>query len=678
MKSKAALFSFLILISASFVARSEVSGEIPKNPDDSLLDTKTDPCENFYQYSCGGWLAKTEIPADKPNWERGFTDIAERNKKVLKQILESFASGKRDTQNPYSKQLGDFYASCVNEDNLDKGSLKTLQLGLSRIDSITKNSLPSWLAWAHLRGVNPFFSFVPNQDLKKPENVIAEIGQAGMGLPAKDYYFDDSEQGKAVRQKYLGYISNLLSFSGMSKADSEKNATKILELETKLAKKALAPVDFRQPENLYHVLDLATLKKTAPAFDWDKYLKALTSNKIASVNIQAPVYLQEVNELLKETPLSDLKIYFKFHLINASAKGLSNRFYSEYFDFYAKTFYGLKEMSARWKRCADASDEMMGFALGRSFVNQTFAGASKDIARDMIERIEKAQGAVIEGVSWMDEKTKMEAKEKLARLVNQIGYPDNWRKYDGVQIKKGSYLSNRYELIAFNSKYELSKIGKPLNRVDWTMSPSVVNAYYEPLMNKMVFPAGILQPPFFSESYSAAANYGGIGMVMGHEISHGYDDQGRQFNGLGAMFNWWTEDSLKGFNKQASCLSKQYESYPTAGGGHVDGSLTLGEDIGDQGGLKSAYLAWKGTLKKEITDDSTALRNEEKKFFQSFAQAWCGKDTDAFEQTRVKTDPHPPNRYRVNGALSNFSEFGKAFQCKENSKMAPKNKCVVW
>lgn len=482
MQSKAALFSFLILISTSFVTHSEISGEIPKNPDDSLLDTKTDPCENFYQYSCGGWLVKTEIPADKPNWERGFTDIAERNKNVLKQILESFASGKRDTQNPYSKQLGDFYASCVNEDNLEKGSSKTLQLGLSRIDSITKNSLPSWLAWAHLRGVNPFFSFVPNQDLKKPENVIAEIGQAGMGLPAKDYYFDESEQGKAVRQKYVGYISNLLSFSGLSKTDSEKNAAKILELETKLAKKALAPVDFRRPENLYHVLDLTTLKKTAPAFDWDKYLKALTSNKIASVNVQAPVYLQEVNELLKATPLSDLKIYFKFHLINASAKGLSNRFYSEYFDFYAKTFYGLKEMSARWKRCADASDEMMGFALGRSFVNQTFAGAIKDIARDMIERIEKAQGTVIDGVSWMDEKTKMEAKEKLARLVNQIGYPDNWRKYDGVQIKD-SYLSNRYELIAFNSKYELSKIGKPLNRVDWTMSPSVVNAYYEPLMN---------------------------------------------------------------------------------------------------------------------------------------------------------------------------------------------------
>jgi predicted metalloendopeptidase len=320
----------------------------------------------------------------------------------------------------------------------------------------------------------------------------------------------------------------------------------------------------------------------------------------------------------------------------------------------------------------------MGFALGRSFVNKTFAGASKDIARDMIEKIEKAQGSVIDGVSWMDAKTKEEAKSKLTRLVNQIGYPDNWRKYDGIKITKESYLANRYELQSFNSKYELSKIGKPLNRTDWGMSPSMVNAYYDPAMNKMVFPAGILQPPFFSESYSAAANYGGIGMIMGHEISHGYDDEGRQFNGYGAMANWWTEASLAGFSKQSSCLAKQYESYPTSGGGHVNGNLTLGEDIGDQGGLKTTYIAWKGTLKKEILDDPSKLRSEEKKFFQSFAQAWCGKDTDAFEQTRVKTDAHPPNRYRVNGALANFSEFGQAYQCKENSKMAPKEKCVVW
>lgn len=653
--------------------------EVEVNPDDTLLDTKIDPCDNYYQYACGGWLAKTEIPADKASWSRSFVEIEERNKVILKQILETSAAGKPDSANPFAAQLGHFYSSCMDEKKLESGSTKTLLAELHQIDKITKSTLPKWMAWAQLRGINPFFSFSSSQDLKKPESVIAEIGQAGMGLPAKEYYFDESESGNSYRKKYVEYITNLFVLVGQTPIEAKNDAVQILALETKLAKQSLAPVDFRQPEKLYHVMDLAALKKIAPAFNWPVFTKALiVGTKITTVNVQAPPYLAEVSKLLETIPLAELKSYLKLRLIDASIRGLPDRFYTEFFNFYAKTFYGMKEISLRWKRCVNSTNEMMGFALGRSFVNQTFAGASKDIAQDMIVRIEKAQGQVIDDVPWMDAPTKAAAKSKMARLVNQIGYPDKWRNYSGVKITKDSYLANRFQLTAFNNKYELAKIGKPLNRVDWLMNPSDVNAYYDPSMNKMVFPAGILQPPFFNKSYSAAANYGGIGMIMGHEISHGYDDQGSQFDQMGAMANWWTETSLKEFKKKASCLAKQFDGYPTVGGGHVNGNLTLGEDIGDQGGLKTAYLAWKGTLKKDTLENPEALRKEEKIFFQSFAQSWCGKYTDAFEATLVKTDAHPPVRYRVNGALSNFTEFAQAYQCKENSKMAPKEKCVVW
>ncbi len=671
------VFAAVILFAQTSRAAEAPAASPPVNPDHTIVDSKADPCDNFFRYACGKWLDETAIPADKPLWDRSFMSISENNQKLLKKVLEDYAAGKSEPANPYARQLGELYGSCMNEDGLDKGSTPALNEILVRIDKTKKEDFPALFAFLKLHGIGPMFGFSSSQDFKHPKDVIGELGQGGMGLPSRDYYLDQGKASIELRKKYSEFIVRLLRLIDIDKSKAKEGAEKILAIETQLATAAMAPVEMRDPKSVYHMMTVEELGELSPGLDWPKFF-AESGVHIKKVNVTALKFFKAFGDVVSDTPIEDLRTYMKFHAINASSRGLSDKFYDETFGFFGKTLYGVKEKSPRWKRCVDDTNAMLGFALGRSFVSLTFAGPSKDMARTIIENVEKLQGEVIDKLPWMDAATKKAARAKLHKLVNQIGYPDKWRNYDGVKVSKDSYLANRYELNSFNTRFDLAKIGKPLDRGDWGMPPSAVNAYYDPQMNKMVFPAGILQPPFFSQNYPPSANYAAIGMVMGHEISHGYDDEGRQFDGLGAMQDWWSKTSSAQFDKQAACLGKQYDAFSTVGGGHVNGKLTMGENIGDQGGMKTAYHAWKKTLPKTLLNDTEALRKLEQDFFLSFAQVWCSKSSDEFEKVQVNVNPHPPARYRVTGALMNLPEFAAAYQCKAGTKMAPAERCVVW
>lgn len=659
-------------------ATADVKTDVTPNPDLTLLDEKMDPCEDYFQYACGGWLAKTEIPGDRPSWDRSFSAIDEKNQFLLRDLLQGYSKGKLDKENPYSKQLGDFYASCMDESLLEKDSLRTLKAELKKIDGLKKEALPEVIASNHLHGVRAFFSFGNTQDYKDPQEMIAEFHQGGMALPTKDYYFDDNDKMKAIRASYLEHIEKMLVLGGVSKKQAKLDAVAVLKIETQLAQASLKPAELRDPTKLYHRMDQAGLKELAPSLDWGRFFKAVGIEGTSPVNVTIPEFMKAMNSVLQDSTLPELKAYFKIRLLDSASAALPERFVRQNFNFYSKQFYGLKEIAPRWKRCVNAVNSSMGFAMSRSYVKLKFAGESKEVARKMIVDVEKEMGRIIDEVSWMDKPTRKEAHAKLDKLVNHVGYPDKWRSYDNLKVVRNSYLANRLASSEFNTRYNLDKIGKPVDPNDWLMVPSMVNAYYDAQLDKMVFPAGILQPPFFHKDYTNAANYGAIGMVMGHEISHGFDDEGRQFDSSGSMRDWWTEKASKEFNQRAQCLVKQYDEFKTPAGDPINGQLTLGENIGDQGGIKTSYFAWLNTLSKAERENAETLRDGEKKFFLSFAQSWCGKHTDQYLQTMVKSNPHAPGRFRVIGALMNFPEFAKTYQCKEGAKMAPKNRCVVW
>ncbi len=676
------IYSFVIVLTFLH-SRLSFAGELAPNPDLSIFDTKVDPCENFYQYACGGWIAQNSIPSDMPSWDRSFSSITEQNQTLLKDVLEKYSQGSKQPANPYTQKLGDFYGSCMDESQIEAQSMKVLKAGLSEIEMLQQHgkkyeNLEVLLAWLHLREINVLFSFGNTQDLKHPQMNIAEINQGGMGLPSKEYYFDNGAKMKIIRNQYVEHVQKMLVLSGENEKKAAVQAQQILALETSLAKAALAPEEMRDPTKLYHIVNFQTLQKQSPNFQWKSYVEALGLKPMDSTNLTVPAYWKRVNEVVGETPLPQLKNYFRYKLIVGSSKALPERFAQQSFEFYGKTLYGIQSLPPRWKRCVRATNESMGFALGRAYVDLKFVGESKVVARDMMEKIEAEQAKLLESLPWMDSVTKVAAQQKLKNLINQVGYPDRWRNYDNLKTDRNSYLANRYEGLVFNNRYELAKIGTALDRTDWGMSPSQVNAYNDSSQGKMVFPAGILQPPFFHSTYTQSANFAGIGMVMGHELSHSFDDEGRQFDANGAMADWWSAKSAEEFKKRAQCLSDQYDSYPAEGGGHVNGKLTLGEDIGDQGGLKLSYFAWKNTVPKEVAANEEAFRKEQKNFFLSFAQSWCGKSSEAFEQILIKTNPHPPMRYRVIGAASNLPAFAQAFQCKPGSKMAPTQRCEVW
>lgn len=653
--------------------------------DEPALDRAVSPCDDFYAYACGGWMKATPIPEEEARWMRSFNGIFERNEALLKEILEQAARAPQSDE-PYSKELGDFYASCMDEASIEKRTAEDVKRLLAPIEGAKdQKTLSTLLGQLHARGIEPLFKISSEQDFKDATKVIGVVEQGGLGLPDRDYYLKTDDKTKALRDAYEKHVAAMLTLSGEKKPDAERHAKAILAMETELAKASMTKEDRRDPKKVYHRLDRAGLKKTAPKIDWDAYFAALGFDKLDAINVAQPDFFKAASARAAAVAIpgaqrDNWQAYLRYHTIADLAPTLSKPFVEESFRM-KQALTGTAKDLPRWKRCVRATDGALGHALARPFVKRTLGAEGKATVLDMIRTIESSMEANLRDIAWMDDATREQALEKLHKIANKIGYPDVWRKYDGIAIRRDSYVDSAISASAFEVKRMLTKIGKPVDRNEWWMTPPTVNAYYDPSMNEMVFPAGILQRPFYDNQMTLAARYGAIGMVMGHELTHGFDDQGRQFDGDGNLKDWWTPSVGDEFTKRASCVKKQFDAYTPIDDLHVNGKLTLGENIADLGGLKLSYKAMKLAIEKSKAEpQKIGDFTPEQQFFLSFAQSWCGNIRPEMARLRLQTDPHSPPKLRVNGPLSNLPEFAEAFSCKPKDKMVREEskRCQVW
>lgn len=642
----------------------------------SAMDPKVRPCDDFYRFACGGWMAANPVPADQTSWGR-FHELAERNRAILRDILEKDADASK-TRTADQARLGDFYASCMDEKAAEERGAAPVKGYLKEIAGV-KNAagLPAEISRLFAEGVTSFFRFGSTQDYKDATSVIGELDQGGLGLPEKDYYLRSDADSAALRGKYEEHIRRLFALAGYDAAASSAAAATVLAFETRLAEASMGRVERRDPEKTYHRMSVAELEALAPEMDWKGFFAAAGVPGVGTVNVASPDFLKKACAMLKTVPLADWKTYLEWRVLNGRAELLSKAFVDEDFDFYGRTLGGAKELRPRWKRCADFADDALGDLTGREFVARAFSPAAKTSALEMVKNIEAALGRDIDAQDWMSPKTKELAHKKLAAVENKIGYPEKWRDYSSVEVKRDDWFGNFRRARLFELRRQLNKIGKPVDRADWDMSAPTVNAYYDPSMNNINFPAGILQPPFFDAALDPAVNYGAIGGVIAHELTHGFDDQGRKFDGAGNMNEWWTADDAREYEKRSQCFVDEYSSFTVAGGLPVNGRLTLGENTADNGGLRLALMA--------LTDGSVIKPakpidgfTQEQRVFLGWAQVWCENYTDAAIRMLVLTDPHPPAETRVNGVVSNMPEFAKAFGCAKGAKMAPERTCRLW
>jgi len=643
--------------------------------DAAALDRSVDPCTDFYAYACGGWMQRTPIPPDRPAWYRSFSEIQAHNELMLRRILDDVAGGRLET--PYGEKLGAFWSTCMDETDAPAASLATLQEGLARIDAVNgRQPLAKEVALLQMAGVNAFFSFGAEQDFKDATQVIGSADQGGLGLPDRDYYLDPGERRQAIRAAYVAHVAKMLELAGEPTEQAARSAQAVMEIETALARVSMPRVDRRDPYNVYHRIEREGLEAAAPNFDWSAYFDQLGEPDIEKINVAVPAFFSGLSQVLAEREPAQLAAYLRWHLVNSAAPALPEAFVQEDFAFRSSQLTGEERILPRWKRCVAAVDSAMGEALARPFVAVAFGEEGKKTAQELVKQIEGAFERNLQTLGWMDEPTRGEALTKLHAVYNKIGYPENWRSYDAMKVSDTSYLANRLEAARFESKRQLDKIGKPVDRSEWFMSPPTVNAYYNPLLNEMVFPAGILQAPFFGPEADPAANAGAIGMVMGHELTHGFDDKGRQFDGKGNLREWWTPGVSAAYEQKAQCVVEQYAAY-TVQDLHLNGNLTLGENIADIGGLKLSWLAFSnGRGGLDVRDESGF--SPAQRFFLSYAQAWCANRRPEYARLLVTVDPHSPPEFRVNGAVSNQPEFEQAFECTSGAPMAPADRCEVW
>jgi putative endopeptidase len=643
--------------------------------DTAALDKSIDPCDDFYAYACGAWMKNTPIPGDRASWNRSFSEIDERNDKALDAILERDAAGKGDSSDPYYAKLGDFYAACMDETAIESAGTAPLKEAFAAIDKVKDPaSLSAVVRDLYKLGFAPIFSFSSGQDFADATQVIGQLEQAGLGLPDRDYYLKTDEKNVAIRKQYEEHVGKMLS---LAKAGGPADVKAVLTIETELARASMTRVDRREPLKVYHRMQLAGLKSLSPAFGWDAFFAGLEVSKNAPINVAQPDFIKGLEERLAKVKPLEWKGYLRWQVVHQAARLLPKAFVDEDFRFKSTALTGAEKLLPRWKRCVTATDDALGEALAQPFVRDTFGAEGKARASEMVAAIERTMERDLKALDWMDDATRKKAFEKLGKINNKIGFPAKWRNYDALSISRASYAKNALGAGAFELRRQLSKIGKPLDRNEWYMTPPAVNAYYDANMNEMVFPAGILQPPFFDKKSSFAMNYGAIGMVMGHELTHGFDDEGRQFDGDGNLKVWWTKDVNQKFEDKAACVIKQFNDYVVVDDVHVDGKLTLGENIADLGGLKLAYSAMKDARSGK-TPEPIAGFSEEQQFFLSFAQAWCQNTRPQFARMLAAIDAHSPPRHRVNGPTSNLPEFAAAFSCKPTSKMVRKDRCEVW
>ena len=659
-----------------------LSAQTPAGPasrplqfDLNAIDKAANPCTDFFQYACGGWIKNNPVPPDQAMWGR-FSELAERNREILHQILEE-AAKPTPGRDAVTQKIGDYYAACMDEKGVDARGLAPLQGELDRIRNLKdKGQLPAAIAHLQSIGTGPLFEFNSGQDFKDSNSVIAQFDQGGLGLPDRDYYLKDDAKSVELRQKYVLHVQRMFELAGEKPEQAKANAETVLRMETALAKGSLDLVSRRDPEKVYHKMTRQEMAALSPAFRWADYFPATGAPAFQAINVSHPEFVKTINSQVESASLADWKTYLAWHLLHSQARLLPSTFVQENFAYYGKTLAGTETVRPRWKRCVDFTDQELGEAMGQKYVDKTFGAEGKQRTLKMVDALEKALAQDIETLTWMTPATKQQALAKLKAITNKIGYPDRWRDYSSVPIKRDDPVANSFRASEFEFHRVLNKIGKPLDRAEWAMTPPTVNAYYDPQMNNINFPAGILQPPFFYTNVDDAVNFGGIGMVIGHELTHGFDDEGRQFDAKGNMADWWTAKDGQEFKERAACFADQYSGFSVAPGANVNGKLTLGENTADNGGARIALMALMNTIGNK-TDKIDGFTPEQR-FFLSFGQIWCENAREEVLRLLVQTDPHTPPKFRVNGTVVNMPEFQKAFSCKPGEKMAPVHACRVW
>ncbi len=660
------LLAAALALPASAEAPKKISGFDP-----AAMDLSAEPCGDFYRYACGGWMKANPIPPDQSRWGR-FNELAERNKDILRDVLEAAAVAPKDDS---SRRIGALYGACMDEGAVEAAGLEPLAADLDAIDALrSAKDLAPLLARLHRAGVNAGFGYGSDQDYKDSTSVIALVDQAGLGLPDRDYYLKNDPKSGELRRAYEWHVARSFGLAGSAPKAAAEHAAAVMKVETALAKASMDRVARRDPMNTYHKKTRADLGKLAPAFGWESYFAAAGGPEWSAVNASSPDFLDGFGKLLKKTPLDDLKAYLRWRVLSAAGYWLPRAFVEEKFDFYGRRLTGTKELKPRWKRCVELVDGALGEDLGRGYVERAYPPETKKKMDALVVAVEHALEEDIEGLDWMTPATKKKALAKLAAIGNKVGYPEKWRDYSAVKIDRADLLGSLRSATEFEHLRQLNKIGKPVDRKEWHMTPPTVNAYYNPQMNDINFPAGILQPPFFDPEMPDAVNLGGIGMVIGHELTHGFDDSGRKFDLNGNMNDWWTEADAKAFESRAQCFVEQYGAYEVLPGVKLNGKLTLGENTADNGGLLVAGLAvdklgskesWKGFTPRQL-------------LYLGFAQVWCQNRTEQAARMLAQVDPHSAARERVIGPLSNSPEFAKAFSCKPGDPMVAPKACRVW
>jgi endothelin-converting enzyme/putative endopeptidase len=643
------------------------------------IDKTVDPCVDFYQYACGNWMKSTEIPADQPEWV-SFIEVDERNKDVLRDILEKAAKGGAN-RTPIEQKIGDFYGACMDEKAADAKGIEPLTPELEKIAGVKdKSALIDVIAHDHMIGTGALFNFYSNSDLHNADQVIAYIDQGGLTLPDRDYYIKDDPKQVEMRKNLTDYITQVFTLAGQSPEKAAQSAKTVLSIETEVAKAEMDRTLRRDPKNRDHKMTTEQAAALAPNFYLTRYFKDVDAPSFSDLNVSNPEFFKQVNGVIESESLDSLKTYVTWHLLHSVAPWLSKPYVDANFKL-TQALTGQGEIQARWKRCVDATDGALGEALGEKYVDVTFGPEGKARMLTMVDALEVSLDQDIQALSWMSDTTKKQAKVKLQAIRNKIGYPDVWRDYSSLMIEPGDLIGNTLRANDFESKRQIAKIGKPLDRKEWGMTPPTVNAYYSGSRNEIVFPAGILQPPFFDKSVDDAVNMGGIGVVIGHELTHGFDDQGRKFDPQGNLRDWWTAEDGKEFEKRAGCVADEYGSFVAVDDQKLNGKLTLGENTADNGGARVALAA----LEQMIAADKSGKLGQkvdgytpEQRFFLGFGRVWCEKRRPEFSRMLVKVDPHSPGKFRVNGVVQNMPEFQKAWGCKAGQAMVAKNACHVW